>query len=233
MGDYMHDKVISRVDKGHYLCEQTLWTRWTHVGTARAHTETRIVILDAKKFADICSTFPTEHARLYAMEFVQSLNLSGQHNHGYSDMGPPLSELASMISTAFPIEEDDDCGEESEHMVGARSSQNTDGTRSVDMRLHSVFGNLWETVTHSMGVNTVRRRTSLSNSDEGREKQKMKKSLQKHIRQIRTWGSSASATTFSRRGPWFWCTYYFFRRGRRTAQETRTDQVLPAAPVVS
>merc|ERR1712190_134029 len=56
--DYMHDKVISRVDKGHYLCEQTLWTRWTHVGTARAHTETRIVILDAKKFADICSTFP-------------------------------------------------------------------------------------------------------------------------------------------------------------------------------
>eukprot|EP00931_Biecheleriopsis_adriatica_P110568 TRINITY_DN8485_c0_g1_i1.p1 TRINITY_DN8485_c0_g1~~TRINITY_DN8485_c0_g1_i1.p1 ORF type:complete len:1037 (+),score=234.90 TRINITY_DN8485_c0_g1_i1:103-3213(+) len=109
---YLHTPDVITVKEGEWMCEAVLWTRWTHVGTAKAKKETRLMTLDADAFQDIISTYPTVHASLYAMEFVEYMN--GLNKEDLRDTCPGEDEAAELVSRAFPDEgestssEDDD-----------------------------------------------------------------------------------------------------------------------------
>jgi len=93
------------IEKGAWVCEANLWTRWTHIGTLRATSECRLLVLDAMKFQELVSSFPTEHASLYAQEFVDWLNVPDAQQ---TDLGPNRDEAADLVVRAFPLEDNDE-----------------------------------------------------------------------------------------------------------------------------
>lgn len=107
---YMKDKNIMRADRGMWMCEQVLWTNWTHAGTARTTSETTLLAVSAEKFQEIVSTFPTEHAGSYARAFVKSLNTKAVND--LSDIGggydADMTEVDDLIDYAFPDDDDFD-----------------------------------------------------------------------------------------------------------------------------
>merc|ERR1711920_861034 len=84
------------------MCEGVLWTMWTHLGTARTTSNTIILEVAASKFQEIVSAFPTDHARIYATEFVELQNGKLEENT-LTDIGSKL-DANSMIDVAFPLE---------------------------------------------------------------------------------------------------------------------------------
>lgn len=97
---------VAFFERGAWICEANLWTRWIHCGTLRAVSESRLLVLDAVKFQEIISSFPSDHASLYAHEFVDWLNEVAVADQ--SDQGPSKEECTDMVERAFPLEEDGD-----------------------------------------------------------------------------------------------------------------------------
>jgi len=158
---FMQNKVVIPVDKGSYLCEAVLWTLWTHCGTARAQTETRLLVLDAEKFQDTISYFATEHAQMYAAAFVNWLNST----EGANDLGPSKSEVYQMINTAFPPEET----EEDELLDGENRNSNASGRMSAS-------ASLWRRgASQFFGVNVGGTKGSVASTD-SRGKTKLRSS---------------------------------------------------------
>lgn len=97
---YTHDDgMISTVEKGRFLAEATLWTKWMHRGVLTATSDCRLCTLDATKFQVISGQFSQSYfnPKIYAAAFVDALNQQGT----YSDLPLILtSELeASAMST--------------------------------------------------------------------------------------------------------------------------------------
>jgi len=122
--------------------EAVLWTKWTHRGTLRASTEARLLLLDAPKFQEVVSAFPSDHAAMYAEEYVLWLN---RHSEEASDAGPSLQEACTMIDNAFgemdSSEEDDwddfdedDEDDDGEEFAPGRSSQSSQAERRTASR---------------------------------------------------------------------------------------------------
>eukprot|EP00928_Gymnodinium_smaydae_P017744 TRINITY_DN16786_c0_g1_i4.p1 TRINITY_DN16786_c0_g1~~TRINITY_DN16786_c0_g1_i4.p1 ORF type:complete len:1004 (-),score=157.35 TRINITY_DN16786_c0_g1_i4:245-3211(-) len=122
------------VRDGQWLCEAPLWTHWFHVGTTRAFAESQLLSLDADKFAQICASFPSEHALNYAQEFVGWLNHAGQ---SLTDIGEKCEELDEMIEISFPHESEDEelNGNETPH----RNSANRTSRSRYDGSLFGVW----------------------------------------------------------------------------------------------
>eukprot|EP00931_Biecheleriopsis_adriatica_P110569 TRINITY_DN8485_c0_g2_i1.p1 TRINITY_DN8485_c0_g2~~TRINITY_DN8485_c0_g2_i1.p1 ORF type:complete len:1040 (+),score=206.77 TRINITY_DN8485_c0_g2_i1:125-3244(+) len=100
---YLQKQDIFNVKEGEWMCEAVLWTRWTHLGTAKAKKKTRLMTLDADAFQDFISTYPSVHASLYAMEFVEYLN--GLNKEELRDTCPGEEEATVLVSRAFPEDE--------------------------------------------------------------------------------------------------------------------------------
>merc|ERR1711976_483510 len=93
-----------RVGKGMWLAEGLLWTPWTHLGTATAESQLcELLLLDAKDFQDILVKFPSTHAMMYALAFVDALNSEALT----SDLPICERKLDKMIGKAFPVEDED------------------------------------------------------------------------------------------------------------------------------
>lgn len=109
------------LEQGGWLVEPVLWTKWVHCGTLRASAESRFMVIDAAKFQDIVSAFPTDHASEYAAQFVDWLN-----NQGYdlSDIGASVDEITGMVSRAFD-EDGSDSDEDLEATITQRSSRDS------------------------------------------------------------------------------------------------------------
>lgn len=123
------------IEHGCWICEANMWTRWTHCGTLRAVCECRLLVVDSIKFQDIISSFPTDHAGLYAQEFVDWLNMVGVDNQ--CDAGPCRDETVDMVMRAFPLEDD----LESEDEIGKRASETrTSGKGMFKRAASSVWG---------------------------------------------------------------------------------------------
>merc|ERR1712050_738039 len=69
-------------------------------GTSRTTGQTQLLAVASKKFQDILSGFPTEHAALYAREFVDLLNKKLEEGT-LTDVGS-ARDADEMIDTAFP-----------------------------------------------------------------------------------------------------------------------------------
>jgi hypothetical protein len=97
---YFQGFTSKAVNEYSWMSEGVLWTRWTHCGTARCNTESRILQVDAEGFQDIVSHFPSDHAGSYAAEFVTWANSCAQEH--LSDLGATMEEAIGMVSAAFP-----------------------------------------------------------------------------------------------------------------------------------
>eukprot|EP00930_Biecheleria_cincta_P043613 TRINITY_DN29934_c0_g2_i1.p1 TRINITY_DN29934_c0_g2~~TRINITY_DN29934_c0_g2_i1.p1 ORF type:complete len:795 (-),score=114.55 TRINITY_DN29934_c0_g2_i1:54-2438(-) len=116
--NYLKGDSAIPVQEDQWMSEAGLWTsRWTHCGTAKAITETRLLTLHADRFQDIVSTYPSAHASLYSMEFVEWLN--DRPKDELSDTLPDKEETLNMINQAFP----EDSDTESEENVDRRDSK--------------------------------------------------------------------------------------------------------------
>eukprot|EP00929_Paragymnodinium_shiwhaense_P008429 TRINITY_DN112384_c0_g1_i1.p1 TRINITY_DN112384_c0_g1~~TRINITY_DN112384_c0_g1_i1.p1 ORF type:complete len:1128 (+),score=285.19 TRINITY_DN112384_c0_g1_i1:86-3469(+) len=121
---YMQDRSVKTVEKGQWLSEGVLWTKWRHCGTARAKTETRLLVIDADNFAESISSFPSDHASNYAEEFVKYINSLGKAR---TDLGSSKDEVRCMIDLAFPQESDleDESDEEEQAPAAPKANSNT------------------------------------------------------------------------------------------------------------
>lgn len=69
--------IASKVVDGEWLCEQTLWTYWTHHGALQATRDSLLYTVDANKFQNIVSHFEHEpgfQPKDYAVNFVREFN---------------------------------------------------------------------------------------------------------------------------------------------------------------
>merc|ERR1712194_154687 len=137
-------------EKSQWLCESALWTQWTYCGTAKSDQRTRILVIDADKFQNIVSTFPTDHASTYATVFVTELN---QEDHDdLTDLDQMMHRMGDMLDEVFPPpsesgsdESDDD---QMETGISSMSSPNGSGIMSANLgggdkrrsRDNSIFG---------------------------------------------------------------------------------------------
>eukprot|EP00747_Dinoflagellata_sp_TGD_P103243 gnl/TRDRNA2_/TRDRNA2_168904_c0_seq1.p1 gnl/TRDRNA2_/TRDRNA2_168904_c0~~gnl/TRDRNA2_/TRDRNA2_168904_c0_seq1.p1 ORF type:complete len:376 (-),score=40.79 gnl/TRDRNA2_/TRDRNA2_168904_c0_seq1:89-1216(-) len=100
---YMQEGVTRHVTvtAGMWISEPELWTsNWIHQGTLRALTECRLAALDARKFQELISTFPSNHAILYADAFVHMLNDTAAE---ITDIGS-MQTVEKLMELAFPQE---------------------------------------------------------------------------------------------------------------------------------
>jgi len=91
-----HHKVFAK----QWLSEAALWTTWAHRGLLQARVECRLLTMDAHRFINIMTTFPTLHAAKYAELFVQHMadvEPLGQ----LSDIGEDSERLRSLACEAF------------------------------------------------------------------------------------------------------------------------------------
>mmetsp|Transcript_8043 Transcript_8043/g.15026 ORF Transcript_8043/g.15026 Transcript_8043/m.15026 type:complete len:1104 (+) Transcript_8043:76-3387(+) len=148
------------VEKGDWMCEAILWTTWTHCGTVKAYTETQLLVLEAEKFQDTISTFPSDHPAQYAEEFIKRLNQAGRF---LTDIALDQWELQDMIHEAFPKEEssseDEDDENEGEDEVVRQSTTNTDTMMPAPTKRSSI------TSTKS-GGRTSRKNSRLSRTSQ-------------------------------------------------------------------
>jgi len=110
---------------GKWLSEANLWTRWIHRGTLKALAECTMLTLDAGKFQGIVSPFPTNHANMYAVHFVDHLN--SLDSALLTDLCLPNQQ--EVVENAFPDSYDED-------ELGHQGSWRKDGA----IRLKDVFG---------------------------------------------------------------------------------------------
>ena len=76
------------LEDGDWCCEASLWTRWVHVGTLQAVTESEILALDAKRFIDVTKEYHlVAHAcALYCDLFLESMNQATENDVPLSDL---------------------------------------------------------------------------------------------------------------------------------------------------
>lgn len=92
--------LIKFVEHKEWLCEQVLWTPWTHCGSLQAVTETRLLALDAKKFQSLLSGAHDAHISRYAEAYVSVLNELGKD--GLTDVGCVNEDMDDIIAYAYP-----------------------------------------------------------------------------------------------------------------------------------
>lgn len=119
---YKKDNETKYVEKGDWMCEAILWTNWTHCGTVKAYTETMLLVLDAEKFQETISTFPSDHPGMYAEEFVKRLNMAGRF---LTDTAIDIYEIEVMIEEAFPKEDESDEESSNEDVENDDAQQNS------------------------------------------------------------------------------------------------------------
>ena len=84
------------VGMGMWLSEPTLWTHWIHHGTLRALGVCQLLVLEAEILQSVIGPYPTNHARKYAVLFVEMLN---QDLDKLTDL--PLPDQAALIPAVF------------------------------------------------------------------------------------------------------------------------------------
>eukprot|EP00441_Pelagodinium_beii_P022210 CAMPEP_0197681944 /NCGR_PEP_ID=MMETSP1338-20131121/95722_1 /TAXON_ID=43686 ORGANISM="Pelagodinium beii, Strain RCC1491" /NCGR_SAMPLE_ID=MMETSP1338 /ASSEMBLY_ACC=CAM_ASM_000754 /LENGTH=430 /DNA_ID=CAMNT_0043263355 /DNA_START=6 /DNA_END=1294 /DNA_ORIENTATION=+ len=143
---YIQKDFVCTVGVDEWMSEAVLWTRWTHCGSAKAMKKTRIMALSAEDFQDIISTFPSNHAPLYAMEFVECLNNTEEK---LSDTCASKEDVAAMVERAFPEEADSSSDEDEDTQAAPtgwfpgqvqgkkRNSQDRVGKRRTESRRSS------------------------------------------------------------------------------------------------
>ncbi|CAK0849469.1 unnamed protein product [Prorocentrum cordatum] len=97
---YASGTEAQRVVDQAWLSEPVLWTAWAHRGTLRAQAEANLLALDAHRFINIMSTFPTLHSLNYATKFVENLNTEGAHD-SLTDLGASEEEARKLAVQAF------------------------------------------------------------------------------------------------------------------------------------
>eukprot|EP00929_Paragymnodinium_shiwhaense_P036763 TRINITY_DN19679_c0_g1_i1.p1 TRINITY_DN19679_c0_g1~~TRINITY_DN19679_c0_g1_i1.p1 ORF type:complete len:1213 (+),score=273.59 TRINITY_DN19679_c0_g1_i1:134-3772(+) len=123
----------AQVPKGSWLSEGCLWAEWRHQGTAKCQNELRVLALDAEKFTEVVHKFPSEHASIYAVEFVDWHNAEVEDR--LSDIAADKNEVLSIVTRSFPNDDDDaeeesDSDEEEEDQVGGlRTSESGEDER--------------------------------------------------------------------------------------------------------
>jgi len=83
-----------------WVGEAVLWTKWSHRGTLRALTESRLLGVDAQRVANIMSTFPTLHGYNYAVKFVEHLNLASSGSE-LTDISEGEEQARQMAACVF------------------------------------------------------------------------------------------------------------------------------------
>lgn len=83
-----------------WMCEPVLWTTWTHCGTLRAASESRLLALDAERFQAICSGSHDGHIRRYAEEYVSALN--EREKGELTDLGIADEDMDTALARGFP-----------------------------------------------------------------------------------------------------------------------------------
>lgn len=96
-----------KVETMHWACEPSLWTTWAHLGSLVARAECQFLAIDAQRFVNITSHFPTKHANVYAEKFVSFLN-SGLC---LTDIGEDNEQTRELVFDSFE--------ESSPTMIGA------------------------------------------------------------------------------------------------------------------
>jgi hypothetical protein len=76
------------------LAEASLWTTWTHCGTAKAAKESQLLSLDAQRFGHIMRKVHLAHVWQYALRFMEYLNTTASP----SDLGPDPHEWRTMVA---------------------------------------------------------------------------------------------------------------------------------------
>jgi len=122
------DKDMMTVAKPSWLCEAVLWTAWTHCGTARAISESRLMVLDGQVFQDSICSFPSEHARDYAEAFVDLLNAADASELTDLALGP--EEQNFLTEMVFPEEDssEEESSEEDSDSSGDDSEDELENT---------------------------------------------------------------------------------------------------------
>lgn len=103
--EYARTKSAEEARSGDWFAESVLWIQWTHVGTARAIERSTVYALDSEKFREALSTFPSDHARLYAEKFAE---LTNESKDDLSDLNALEEEIDALLEAAFPDEKSDD-----------------------------------------------------------------------------------------------------------------------------
>merc|ERR1712032_1545747 len=89
-----------KVAYGQWICEASLWTTWVHIGTLQAHTECRLLGIDATRFVNIMTTFPTLHANVYATNYVTQLR-EEEMMGTLTDVGEDNEEARTLAVQSF------------------------------------------------------------------------------------------------------------------------------------
>lgn len=93
------DLAVQQVIKGEWLAEASLWTAWTHCGTARGRDEAQVLALDASRFGELVSAVPGGNGKAYAQRFVEQLNQMADED--LSDVGRPSVETWEVVDVIF------------------------------------------------------------------------------------------------------------------------------------
>lgn len=94
------DILLQSVFPGEWLAEGSLWTEWTHCGTARGRDEVQLLALDAAKFGHLVNAVPGSHGVAYAQQFIQHLNKLVEDDM-LSDIGRPDQEAWELVDRVF------------------------------------------------------------------------------------------------------------------------------------
>eukprot|EP00931_Biecheleriopsis_adriatica_P049698 TRINITY_DN28753_c0_g1_i1.p1 TRINITY_DN28753_c0_g1~~TRINITY_DN28753_c0_g1_i1.p1 ORF type:complete len:995 (+),score=148.19 TRINITY_DN28753_c0_g1_i1:51-3035(+) len=89
-----------KVGPKQWVAEPALWTVWAHRGSLQARSESQLTALDAQRFVNIMTTYPTLHAHLYAEKFVNHLNALGMTDE-LTDLGSDSDILRQLVANAF------------------------------------------------------------------------------------------------------------------------------------
>uniref|UniRef100_A0A7S2MMA8 Ion transport domain-containing protein n=1 Tax=Zooxanthella nutricula TaxID=1333877 RepID=A0A7S2MMA8_9DINO len=100
-----------RVLSKQWLSEAALWTTWAHRGLLQARAECRLLAIDATRFTNIMSTFPTLHPHAYGEKFVSSLREANPGSSssiiGLTDIGVDCEKSRALAVDAFhEVDED-------------------------------------------------------------------------------------------------------------------------------
>lgn len=127
------DKETMAVVKPSWLSEAVLWTTWTHCGTARAVSESRLMVLDGQVLQDCICSFPSEHARDYADAFVELLNSADAMELTDLALGPEEQQI--LIEKVFPDDSSEESSSEDDEEEDDSDDSNPKNTHSSEMSM--------------------------------------------------------------------------------------------------
>lgn len=96
-------ETIEVSSNSHWITEAVLWTPdWVHCGTLQAATDSRLLALDAAVVQEYCGNFSSDHARKYAIGYVEHMNELSAEEH--SDIGEYNTTVSMLLARVFPEE---------------------------------------------------------------------------------------------------------------------------------